>query len=687
MPKINEGFFVVNSTPFKDKEGNRYPRLLEEHVDKASEVKYIVSDKHIMIDADSKEARDKITKLNKLLNIKPYSYETSKDHMHFWYALDDSTRQIVDFHGYHSSSKQIALDEKIDTRAFNVQTQKTGAVYLKTDGKKKSGRPLPEKLLSELDKDLPVVPYLLLLHKDMGMIRKSGDDWHNTTLPIVGKMKAAKWTKEMILNVFHEAAIYHGDQHNESEILHKIDEANEIFISSEENKLEKYIQRPIDKKTKQKKVKAAAKGILDWDRASDVLLENFDMVMYRGKLPMVREDDKWKRLDAMPVEDIKKYIINKRMNIPHDTATKLAKHAVMLIRDVEPKLNRNYIYLKNGYFDYTTGKFTEEKNPEYNHRRLDVNYVEPKKGSEAVTKLETFLKSYMTKENPEIFKQICEMWAGILVPTEISRKIFHLFGNGYNGKSELMKFTNAFIGGERTSTLDLNLLTSSKATDRLQMVDKMLNYIDELENTGSNKGIGQLKALSAGGPTTAEIKYGASFTFNNEATIVIGANDILKMTERSNALEDRLHPIFFTKRFKDENGNRINTGFDPSTIRHDEEVHEAAVYAACHHAFLLNKKQWKFHMTTKSEELANERKLETDKVYAFYCWYIEQDCAAWRIKKADLYKIFVEWCKQNGRKDMSRSSFGKNILKQKGVSAARTSTDGYYEFEGLKDVR
>lgn len=233
LPKINEGFFVINQAAFINNTENRLREIPDELCFFTREVKYIVPQGYIMVDADSGTAVTKINHLIKKLELKPFQYNTAHDRKHYWFRTDAATQKLIDEFKLHSSAHKLSLDNDIDTRSFNTKSNKTGAVYLKRDGKLKSGRPSPEKLLEVLKAVTDVVPIFLLMPKLIGFIPKSGSNWNNTALPIMGKLKYYGMDLETIDILFRQAAIYHGDKHSPSEIMHKFRDAHEVMITSD----------------------------------------------------------------------------------------------------------------------------------------------------------------------------------------------------------------------------------------------------------------------------------------------------------------------------------------------------------------------------------------------------------------------------------------------------------------------
>ena len=65
---------------------------------------------------------------------------------------------------------------------------------------------------------------MLLLNKDLGRVPKSGEGWDKYVLPTCGKLKS-NFEEEVAQEIFKQAAIFHGDEHNESIITYNWEKA------------------------------------------------------------------------------------------------------------------------------------------------------------------------------------------------------------------------------------------------------------------------------------------------------------------------------------------------------------------------------------------------------------------------------------------------------------------------------
>lgn len=428
----------------------------------------------------------------------------------------------------------------------------------------------------------------------------------------------------------------------------------------------------------------AAVSVFNWDEAAQFILDETKIKTYNNTLPIIYKDGKWQMLEKVPQEALANELAKLNLNMTPGLIKNIAKHAEMKMDNFDVHLSNTTIYFSNGDFDIKTGIFTPIANPEFNHRRLPRPYIAPAQNANGLTKLSEFLRQYKSYPEHKIEEQIWEMIGAIMVPTEVFRTMFQLYGNGHNGKSVLMELIMNAVGVDKTSTQGIDQLISERAFDRLPLVNKMWNYIDELEKT-KGKSAGRLKTLVAGNTTTAEIKGGKIFSFKNEATIVFGANYHLESNDggESEALEDRLHVIKFTKRFKDDNGNIVSSLKDVELLKEDEEILNAIVLVGAHAAHKLWKNNKRFTTNTETDDAKREYKIKTDSVYA---WLQDTRFTFFdEFRRVDsVYEEYIRWCERSMKKPLEKQNFGtsfKKHTKDKFVKKwKQVNGDGFYAY-------
>lgn len=399
--------------------------------------------------------------------------------------------------------------------------------------------------------------------------------------------------------------------------------------------------------------------VKNWDQIADTIIAHKRIAIYNGTVTIQWDKDKWVTVDCKDEDIIRRYIAQQRLNLNPSMINSISKHTASMIEMVNVETNDNIIYFSNGDYDIRTGVFTEIDNPPYNHRRLNRPYI-PFNKCKASAKVMQFLAQFKDHEDHMIGRQIAEMIGAVLVPTKKFRKMFQLYGNGFNGKSEIMNITSNAIGKEKTSTVDIEALTSGRAFALLPLVNKTMNLVDELETMKGN-GVAKLKIAASGGSMSAEIKGGRSFTFDNEATVVFGANFHLDATDGSFSIGDRLQIINFTKRFRTKDGKDIVELMDREEYMNEEfYIAWLALGAQAAHALHVNK--GKFTVDQNSIDLEEERKKQACTVYE---WLHEGDGLDLfnhnGIAKSEIYTKYTEWTSANGRRPIALNRMGGRL--------------------------
>lgn len=398
--------------------------------------------------------------------------------------------------------------------------------------------------------------------------------------------------------------------------------------------------------------------VKDWDKVADTIIAKNRLAIYNDTVTIQFTDGQWKTIEEKEKAIIKRYITQLKLNLTPTLISQIADHTVAMISQIKVKTDDNVIYFSNGDFDIKTGKFTYIEKPTYNHRRLNRAYV-PMMQAKAAGQVMKFLAQFQQYDEHMIARQIAEMVGAILVPTGVFRKMFQLYGNGFNGKSEVMNITAAAIGKDKVATVDLEALTGGRAFAMVPLVNKTMNLVDELETVKGN-GIAKLKIAASGGTMSAEIKGGRAFSFTNEATVVFGANFNLDATDGSNSIGDRLQIIHFIKRFKDKNGNRTVDLMTRDEYMNDD-FYEAwlALGAQAAHKLYLNNKE--FTTDVHSQELEDERQRQACSVFE---WLEEGSRELFNhdgIYKDEAYFKYKQWCERNGRHPVNGIKFGQRL--------------------------
>ena len=195
---------------------------------------------------------------------------------------------------------------------------------------------------------------------------------------------------------------------------------------------------------------------------------------------MMRNNGELKIIKTKLIEAVASKITKMDQNFGPSLIKQIATETVRMIPDNYKKLNDRVIYFSNGDYDIKTGEFTLIENPPYNHRRLKRPFVIYKDMEDEMNqsdKLGNLMCSYAIDEThgKEMEEQLMYMFACMLVPTKLHRKMFQLYGSGFNGKSTVVEIFLEAIGYDKVSVLNMHQITSNRAFDKLELANKTVN--------------------------------------------------------------------------------------------------------------------------------------------------------------------------------------------------------------------
>jgi P4 family phage/plasmid primase-like protien len=127
-------------------------------------------------------------------------------------------------------------------------------------------------------------------------------------------------------------------------------------------------------------------------------------------------------------------------------------------------------------------------------------------------------------------------------------KIFLFFGTGRNGKSQYIKLLNKMVGNENVTVTELALISEGMRFTTLQMMDKLLIQLTELEGAKEFP-LATLKKLTGGDLIGYEVKRGGFGHFRNFGKVIMATNSMPSINEDSDAVAERFFVIDFRNHF------------------------------------------------------------------------------------------------------------------------------------------
>ncbi len=248
---------------------------------------------------------------------------------------------------------------------------------------------------------------------------------------------------------------------------------------------------------------------------------------------------------------------------------------------------------------------------------------------------------------------IQEMFGNLLMPSLESSSAYFLVGSGANGKSKLLNVIIKLFGRNYLTTSSIETLTTDKFA-MASLVGKKINVCNEDESKFVKAD--KFKALVTGDPVDAQYKFGDFFHFIPRVKFLFSSNDTPTFNSINEGLVRRLKIIPFNAYFGPH---------DKKTI-HDLDFRLAnelpgIVAWAIEGAKKIKAKNYQHTIPPQMETALEEFKDEASSAVAFFREKYIVTSNGFTSNDA-MYDYYKTWCIDNGKKQMSKAKFGKDIL-------------------------
>ncbi|MCH5690109.1 phage/plasmid primase, P4 family [Niabella sp. W65] len=315
----------------------------------------------------------------------------------------------------------------------------------------------------------------------------------------------------------------------------------------------------------------------------------------------------------------------------------------------ETDKNETRINLLNGtyVFNHSGGYLREFRPEDFLTYQLPFNYDPAAK--------RPLFTTYMYRCLPDISKQhvLQEFVASLFIPKAKMKleKILVLIGEGANGKSVFSDLIRALLGKENVSGFSTGELCDPKSYSLHMLQDKLLNYASEFSGSLNAE---RLKTIGSGEAVGVRPIYKEPYMMEDYARLAFNCNVLPKEVEQTEG---------FFRRF-------LIVEFDETIPEAERDLSLADKIINSELAGIFN---WLLEglnrlLTTGKMTIsaavtsANEKyKKESDNVA---CWLDDQDIKPGTDPRplAELYKIYKDYCHDNGYRPLSN----KNLLNRMG---------------------
>lgn len=261
-----------------------------------------------------------------------------------------------------------------------------------------------------------------------------------------------------------------------------------------------------------------------------------------------------------------------------------------------------------------------------------------------------------------------EILAYCLIPNYPIHRIFCFIGEGMNGKSKYLELLRNFIGNDNCCSTELDTLLNSRF-EITRLHKKLVCQMGETNFNEMNK-TSILKKLSGGDLIGFEYKNKNPFEEKNYAKIIIATNNLPTTSDKTIGFYRRWSIIDFPNQFTEA---KDILGEIP-----EEEYNALALKSINILTNLL--KNRKFHNEGSIEERKEKYESKSNFLETFIQTYTEQDSSSY-ITKADFYKKFSSWSKENRHREMSETSIGRS-MKKLGMESEKRYFNWLYDGKG-----
>lgn len=275
------------------------------------------------------------------------------------------------------------------------------------------------------------------------------------------------------------------------------------------------------------------------------------------------------------------------------------------------------------------------------------------------------------------------------------RSFWILYGTGNNGKSVFVNLFNELLGEYASATTSSSIMAVRQSggipNDIARLKGKRFIIIPETEeNERINAAL--IKALSAGDTVTARFLFGEFFDFAFSGKLWIATNHKPIITDHSKGFWDRLKLVPFTT---DIPADKVIKSDD---LMRDLLADSPAILAwavqGCRDYFeaegldvpdVIKAEIAKYKHEQDSIAQFLEERCETyeQAVSGEGEPFLSITAADYQVKNADIYKAYVEFCKENGEYVLSQRRLSQKLIERR----FRQVNSGGRKWEGLRVLK
>jgi putative DNA primase/helicase len=332
-------------------------------------------------------------------------------------------------------------------------------------------------------------------------------------------------------------------------------------------------------------------------------------------------------------------------------------------KNIPEKIRPTWIQFRNIFYDIETGNEIE-----VSHKFFATNPIPYEINKDKFMETPVMDKIFEEWVGKGYIRTLYEIIAYCLLPDYPIHRLFCLIGAGLNGKSCFLRLLKKFIGEENVTATELDVLLSSRF-EVTRVYKKLVCIMGETNFNEINK-TSIIKKLTGQDLIGFEYKNKTPFDDMNYAKILIATNNLPTTTDKTIGFYRRWLIIDFPNRFSEEK--------DILKSIPEEEYTFLSLKCVFILKDLLSKRA--FSNEGSVEDRMERYEARSNFLEKFFKESIEEDVNGY-ITKADFYKRFIAWCKENKYREMSETSVGL-ALKKFDIQDSRKYFDWLFEGKG-----
>lgn len=349
-------------------------------------------------------------------------------------------------------------------------------------------------------------------------------------------------------------------------------------------------------------------------------------------------------------QDIQTFVLEKGdMNLSTSERKEVINFIIALSQTPDSEINKDpyIIAVKNGMLDLNSLVLTPHSPDNYNTIYLDWEFNEEVEYSELI---DNFMKTIADgDERKRDF--LWEVAGYCLLKKSIFEKFFIFKGTGGTGKSTFCNLIMKMVSKKYVSTVKLNQFDQDYYL--ATMIDKLVNIDFDASDKKALEDSGRFKSITCSEPVSVRQIYAPVVEMTSSATIIINANHMPKIADKSDGLYRRMILVEIDKKIKNP---------DPKFLEKvtDSDM-EYFFYKACEG---INRalKRGSFTINTSADNLKLKFQINQSNVKK---WLQEYQ---YRIKDLlhkttrDLFQEFKTFCIESNCNASAKQTFTEDLL-------------------------